>query len=77
MEGLPAIGIWIALAAFSLGVEVGHQVVVIPLFGLLALGRSWLQESVQRPIVRYGSSLISVCGVYYLFVSVHEQFFTH
>lgn len=77
MEGLPAIGIWIALAAFSLGVEIGHQVVVVPLFGLLALGRSWLRESVQGPIVRYGSTIISVCGVYYLFVSVHEQFFTH
>ena len=77
MEGLPAIGIWIALAAFSLGVEIGHQVVVIPLFGLLALGRSRLRESVQGPLVRYGSTLISVCGMYYLFVSVHEQFFAH
>ncbi len=77
MEGLPAIGIWIALAAFSLGVEIGHQVVVIPLFGLLALGRSRLRESMQGPLVRYGSTLISVCGMYYLFVSVHEQFFTH
>lgn len=77
MEGLPAIGIWIALAAFSIGVEIGHQVVVLPLFGLLALGRNWLQESAQRPIVRYGSTIISVCGVYYLFLSVQEQFFTH
>lgn len=77
MEGLPAVGIWIALAAFSLGVEIGHQVVVIPLFGLLALGRSRLREGLQKPIVRSGSTLISVCGVYYLFVSVHEQFFAH
>ena len=77
MAGLPAIGIWIALAAFSLGVEIGHQIVVVPLFGLLALGRSRLREGVQAPLVRYGSTLISVCGAYYLFVSVHEQFFTH
>ena len=75
MEGLPALGIWIALAAFSLGVEIGHQVVVLPLFGLLALGRRGLREGFQRAAVRYGSGVISVCGVYYLFVSVHEQFF--
>jgi hypothetical protein len=75
MEGLPAIGIWIALAAFSLGVEIGHQVVVLPLFGLLSLGRKELRESFQRGAVRYGSVLISLCGAYYLFVSVHEQFF--
>ncbi|MGB8167646.1 MAG: HupE/UreJ family protein [Chthoniobacteraceae bacterium] len=77
MEGLPSIGIWIALAAFSLGVEIGHQIVVLPLFGLLALGRSRLREGLQGPIVRYGSTIISVCGMYYLFVSVHEQFFAH
>jgi len=76
MEGLPAIGIWIALAAFSLGVEIGHQIVVVPLFGLLALGRRELRETFQRGAVRYGSVLISICGGYYLFLSVHEQFFT-
>jgi hypothetical protein len=75
MEGLPAIGLWIALAAFSLGVEIGHQLVVLPLFGLLAAGRRLLREGVQLPAMRWGSMLISVCGAYYLFVSVHEQFF--
>jgi hypothetical protein len=74
MEGLPAIGIWIALAAFSLGVEIGHQVVVLPLFGLLALGRRTLREGFQAPILRYGSAAISLGGAYYLFLSL-EQFF--
>jgi hypothetical protein len=77
MAGLPAIGIWTALIAFSVGVELGHQVVVLPLFGLLALGRSRLRESIQGPILRYGSTLISACGVYYLCVSLHQQFFAH
>lgn len=77
MEGLPALGTWIALGAFSIGVEVGHLLVVLPLFGLLALGRKKLKEGFARPVVRYGSVLISVAGTYYLFVSVHEQFFTH
>jgi len=75
MEGLPRISIWIALAAFSLGVEIGHQVVVVPLFGALALGRKRLHESFTRPALRYGSVLISLCGAYYLCVAVHEQFF--
>ena len=74
MAGLPAAGIWVALAAFSLGVEIGHQVVVLPLFGLLALGRRSLRVGFQGPVVRYGSVLISLCGAYYLFVSLHEQF---
>lgn len=75
MEGLPRIGTWIALGAFSLGVEIGHQVVVLPLFGALALGRHRLHESFTRPALRYGSILISLCGAYYLCVAVHEQFF--
>lgn len=75
MEGLPRIGTWIALIAFSLGVEVGHQVVVLPLFGVLAAGRQQLHERFTRPALRYGSLLISLCGVYYLCVALHQQFF--
>ena len=75
MEGLPRIGTWIALAAFSLGVEIGHQVVVLPVFGALAAGRQQLQERLTQPALRYGSSIISLCGAYYLCVAVHEQFF--
>jgi hydrogenase/urease accessory protein HupE len=70
MQGLPRIGTWIALAAFSLGVEVGHQVVVLPLFGTLAAGRQQLHERFSRPALRYGSMLISLCGVYYLCVAL-------
>lgn len=76
MVGLPRIGTWVALVAFSLGVEVGHQVVVLPLFGTLAAGRQQLHERFTRPALRYGSMLISLCGVYYLCVALHQQFFT-
>ena len=75
MAGLPAIGTWIALGAFSLGVETGHQVVVLPLFGLLALSRCKMSDAARMKILRFGTSAISVCGVYYLFVAVQEQFF--
>lgn len=76
MAGLPAIGIWIALGAFSLGVEIGHQAVVLPLFGLLALGRRVLHEGFAKPALRYGSLAISLGGAYYLCVAIHEQFFS-
>jgi len=76
MAGLPAIGTWIALGAFSLGVEIGHQIVVLPLFGLLTLSRHKISDKASAALLRYSTSAISVCGVYYLFVAVHEQFFT-
>ncbi len=76
MAGLPAIGTWIALGAFSLGVEAGHQLVVLPLFGLLALSRYKMSDQGRAALLRYSASAISVCGAYYLFVAVHEQFFT-
>ena len=75
MAGLPRIGAWVALAAFSLGVEIGHQAVVLPLFAVLAFGRRKLRDGFQAPALRYGSAAISLCGAYYLFVSLHEQFF--
>jgi HupE / UreJ protein len=75
MAGLPAMGTWIALGAFSLGVETGHQVVVLPLFGLLALSRCKMSDAARVKILRGGTSAISVCGGYYLLVAVQEQFF--
>ena len=76
MAVLPAIGTWIALGAFSIGVETGHQIVVLPMFGLLALSRCKMSDQGRVALLRYGTSAISVCGAYYLFVAVHEQFFT-
>ena len=76
MVGLPSIGIWIALAAFSIGVEVGHQVVVLPFFGLMSLSRRRLPHGFSASASRYGSTAISCCGAYYLVVALHGQFFS-
>ena len=76
MQGLPSTGLWIALAAFSAGVEIGHHIVVLPLFGALAFARRKLRGSSHAPILRYGSAVISCCGAYYLVVALHEQFFS-
>jgi len=75
MSGLPAAGIWLALAGFSLGVEIGHQLVVLPLFALLKLGRLRMPEQSLGTAIRYGSAAISCGGAYYLIVAVHDQFF--
>ena len=75
MAGLPAIGTWIALGAFSFGVETGHQLVVLPLFGLLALSRYKMSDQGRVALLRYSASAISVSGAYYLCVALHEQFF--
>lgn len=55
----------LALLAFSLGVEVGHQVVVLPTFGLLRVGAWKCSETFRSGVLRYGSIAISVAGAYY------------
>jgi len=75
MEGMPPIGIWIALIGFSFGIELGNQIIILPLFGLLALGRRKLAPPRQIQIIRSGSLVISALGVYYLCVALKEQVF--
>jgi hypothetical protein len=67
MSGARAGGAALAILAFGLGVEIGHQVVVLPLFGALRLLRAsngrkpWHHPFVQR----YGSAGISFAGAIY------------
>lgn len=76
MAGLPAVGIWIALIGFSLGVEIGHQFVVLPLYGLLAVGRHGKNASHYAYVRQYGSIIISFGGAYYLLIAMKQQFFS-
>ncbi|MDB6153662.1 MAG: hypothetical protein JWL90_2115 [Chthoniobacteraceae bacterium] len=66
MEGLPKMSLGLAIIAFSLGVEIGHQVVVLPLFGMLRLGQGKWENRFRPAVMRYGSMLISLFGAYYL-----------
>jgi hypothetical protein len=70
MEGLPSIGIWVALAAFSIGVELGHQVVVLPLFAIMSAGRKNGASGFQAAAQRYASALIACFGAYYLVIAL-------
>jgi len=75
MTGLPVVGIWIALIAFSVGVEIGHQLVVLPLFGLLARVRSGMKQQTHSMVLRSGSAAISCGGGYYLAAAVLQGWF--
>ncbi len=61
----------IAIGAFSIGIEAGHQMIVLPLFALLKKTRgshcnAVAQTNLSIRIKRIGSAGISIAGVYYL-----------
>lgn len=68
MQGMAGLAIGLAILAFSIGVELGHQVVVVPVFaGLTFIRRSGDRTSgVADNILRYGSVAISMAGMFYL-----------
>ncbi|MCX6949323.1 MAG: HupE/UreJ family protein [Opitutae bacterium] len=73
MAGLPSNAVWLALIAFSLGVEIGHQVVVVPLFGALALYRRRVTLA-GAPVLRTASLLLAGAGSYYLLIALRGPF---
>ncbi len=74
MSGMPSVALWSALAAFSVGVEVGHQMVVLPLFASLSLirhaGTDEPRKILMSRLVRAGSGMISIAGVWFLVQAV-------
>ena len=80
MQGMPVMGLALAIVSFSLGVEIGHQIVVLPLFGGLTLGRRQIDaEKPEAPFsrltLRYGSIMISVAGLFYLVTAIWNSEF--
>lgn len=70
MEGLPGLAVATAIVAFSLGVEIGHQAVVIPIFiGMKSL-RGDLASMRRFAIQRYASVAVCFAGIYYLIASL-------
>jgi hypothetical protein len=69
MEGMAGVVASTAIAGFSLGVELGHQAVVLPIFGVLALLRRQAGAPVTPAaghVLRYGSAAICAAGLFYL-----------
>jgi hypothetical protein len=75
MQEMSGLTVVLAILAFSLGVELGHQMIVLPLFGALKLARRTRRETLARDRVsllalRYGSAVICCAGMYYLVYAV-------
>lgn len=71
MQGMSSNSLLLAIVGFSVGVEAGHQVVVLPAFCALKLGRGWRRSSPEREkrtllLARFGSGAISIAGMVYL-----------
>ena len=74
MEGMAGLAVGLAIVAFSLGVEIGHQMVVLPIFGALKAARRAAPQAAQIPlrVLRYGSAGIFVAGLFYLVSALLE-----
>jgi hydrogenase/urease accessory protein HupE len=70
MSGMPGTALGAALGGFSVGVEAGHQIVVLPLFVLMYAVRNYRaarpRTALAEMILRYGSCAISVAGAWFL-----------
>ena len=66
MSGLPGLAVATAIVAFSLGVEIGHQAVVLPLFFGLKTLRQNPAATARFPVQRYASAVVCFAGMYYL-----------
>ena len=70
MAGMPGVALWTALISFSVGVEIAHQMVILPLYGALTAARNLGAEEPRVVLAararRIGSAGISVAGIYFL-----------
>jgi len=68
MEGMAGVAVGLAVVSFSLGVEIGHQMIVLPIFGALRVARRAAPQAAEIPLrtLRYGSAGIFVAGMFYL-----------
>jgi hydrogenase/urease accessory protein HupE len=74
MSELPNMALWISLISFSLGVEIGHQIVVLPLYTILRQIRKSTghpkEPGVPDVWQTWGSWAICIAGAYYLCVAL-------
>ena len=76
MAGLPGVSVGLAIVAFSCGVEIGHQCVVLPLFGLTKLVRGGNRADGTHAggwLLRGGSAIIAAAGMFYLVAALTQN----
>jgi hypothetical protein len=70
MSGMPGTALGAALGGFSVGVELGHQVIILPLLAILYTVRNYRTPEprtlIADHLLRYGSGAISIAGFYFL-----------
>ena len=74
MAQLPKNTLLWGITGFCLGVEVGHQLILLPLFSVLTALRSSRRdaarpEQLSMDIQRLGSVVIAIAGMYYLWIA--------
>ena len=78
MEGMPGVALGVAILAFSMGVEIGHQFVVLPVFALTRLTRAWRRDEPDSRrlaggfLLRAGSGAICAAGLFYFVAAVSQ-----
>ena len=71
MQEMSTTSTTIALGGFSVGVELGHQAVVLPALGLMALVKRPARGPVfNSPLARYGSVVIALAGCVYFVLAL-------
>jgi hydrogenase/urease accessory protein HupE len=74
MGELPTTAFVTALAGFTAGVELAHQMVIVPSYAVLRAARHWpapeARAAFAREVMRYGSVAVSIGGAYYLVQAV-------
>jgi hypothetical protein len=78
MQQMPGATMLLAILAFSVGVEAGHQMVVLPLFAVLKAARHTQPDADARARIsmrlqRIGSAGIMIFGVYYLCLALGKS----
>ena len=72
MSGLPTGALVAALAGFSIGVELGHQVVALPLFGVFRTLQAGAPEKFVARARRVASGCVGAAGCWYLVAALRR-----
>ncbi len=73
MHAMPVHTIAFALIGFSIGVEAGNQLVLLPLFAIVSAIKKVSINRLSSPhplLVKAASIVVAIAGVYYLIVAV-------
>ena len=75
MGGMSGVTVGLAIVAFSLGVELGHHMIILPLFFALRTARARRPDEAARSrltlqVLRGGSAVISLAGFVYFIAAL-------